>query len=125
MYVEPNWNRLSRFIFSAFHPEPFEPSVSSWTTESSAPMDSNQALAYIVFERDLHLFTETHPGLRLVESTPCNGFAFLLSGGVHSRTPLPGSWLTRLKRREDKHPALLRRTGLNRVIVLERRQLPV
>lgn len=124
VYVEPNWNRLSRFIFSTFHPEPFQPGVSSWTREHSAPMDSNQALAYIVFERDLKLFRESYPALRLMESTPCNGLAFLLSGGVHSRTPVPASWLTRLKRREDKHPALLRKTGLNRLIVLERRGLP-
>jgi len=124
VYLEPNWNRLSRLIFTRLHPEPFDPDVASWARHSTDPMDSNQALAFIIFERDLASFEREYPALRLVGTEPCNGLSFLLSGGVHSRTPVPGSVLVRLKRREDRLPRVLRRTGLNRLIVLERSGRP-
>jgi SAM-dependent methyltransferase len=122
VYLEPNWNLLSRAVFRMLHPEPFDTGVLEWDRESSDPMDSNQALAYLVFERDLAVFESKHTALRLIQSAPCNGLAFLLSGGVHSRTPLPPSPLIRLKRAEDRRVGLLRHTGLNRVIVLEKRR---
>lgn len=119
-YLEPNWNALSRLVFRHFHPEPFEADVIGWARESADPMDSNQALAYIVFERDLATFTSAYPELRLVRSVPCNGLSFLLSGGVHSRTPVPAGFLRKLRSREEERPGLFRHTGLNRLIVLEK-----
>lgn len=121
VYLEPNWNRLSRLIFTHLHPEPFDDSVTEWARESEHPMDSNQALAYMVFERDLATFTADFPQLELVETSLCNGLSFLASGGVHSRTPAPAGPLIALRAWECKRPAVLQRTALNRIIVLRKR----
>jgi SAM-dependent methyltransferase len=121
VYLEPNWNRLSRLVFTHLHPEPFDPTVQSWTRASDDPMDSNQALAFVVFVRDQALFSRRFPLMTLVHTAPTNGLAFLLSGGVHSRTPVPGGLLLRLRAHEEAAPRLLQHTGLNRLLVLEKR----
>jgi hypothetical protein len=121
VYLEPNWNRLSRLVFTHLHPEPFDPTVQSWTRASDDPMDSNQALAFVVFVRDQALFSRRFPLMTLVHTAPTNGLAFILSGGVHSRTPVPGGLLLRLRAHEEAAPRLLQHTGLNRLLVLEKR----
>jgi hypothetical protein len=52
-------------------------------------MDSNQALSWMVFERDLKRFTERYPGLRIevVELMPW--FTYFISGGVTMRYLIP------------------------------------
>jgi SAM-dependent methyltransferase len=119
-YLEPNWNLLSRAVFRWLHPEPFDDSVQEWTRVSTDPMDSNQALAYLAFERDRSQFRSLCPSLDVVAMKRTNGAAFLLSGGVHTRTPLPSALLLRLRRYEERCPWLLRRTALNVIVVVRK-----
>ena len=44
---------FARFFFSNFHPEPFSPKLDWQFAQNDSMMDSNQALSWIVFERDL------------------------------------------------------------------------
>ena len=117
IYAEPNWNVLSRFVFSLFHPEPFQKGQKHWKFESLDPMYSNQALSWIIFERDLVKFTREFPAFEVSKlKQPINGVAFLLSGGVNRRTPISGKLLKRLGMMEMKHEFLMRQTGLLRFI---------
>lgn len=80
---------FARFFFSNFHPEPFAPQ-SDWKFEQSdSMMDSNQALTWIVFERDLARYQREHPGLQLEEKRWLPWLPYLLSGGVTRRDVLP------------------------------------
>ena len=80
---------FARFFFKHFHPEPFVPGL-DWTFEQNdSMMDSNQALSWIVFERDLARFQREHPGLVLEEKHWLPWLPYLLSGGVTRRDVLP------------------------------------
>ena len=54
-------------------------------------MDSNQALSWIVFERDLPRFQRKYPGLILEEKRWLPWLPYLLSGGVTRRDLLPAA----------------------------------
>lgn len=80
---------FARFFFNHFHPEPFEP-TRDWTfTQNDSMMDSNQALSWIVFQRDLARFQREHPRLQLEEKRYLPWLPYLLSGGVTRRDILP------------------------------------
>ena len=80
---------FARFFFRHFHPEPFEPKLGWRFEQSDSMMDSNQALSWIVFERDLPRFQREHPGLILEEKRWLPWLPYLLSGGVTRRDLLP------------------------------------
>jgi SAM-dependent methyltransferase len=120
VYIEPNWNILSRIVFTLFHPEPFEANQKEWTRKSNGPMDSNQALARIIFERDIELFKKLYPQLSVRVLDPVYGVSFLLAGGVYSRSKVPAKVLIMLAKIESKSPLWLNLFGLNRLIVLEK-----
>jgi len=51
---------------------------------------ANQALSYIVFKRDVHLFLKKYPQLELVEQKVFSNYLrYLLSGGLNFRQILP------------------------------------
>ncbi len=118
VYAEPNWNFLSRFVFSFLHPEPFLPDSKSWEFESTNPMHSNQALAFMVFKRDVAQFNLEFPNLKLEIHNPINGIAMLLSGGVYKRTKIPSGFLVSLGKLEHKRVLWMKMFGLNRFITL-------
>jgi len=117
-YLEPNWNLFSRLLFTFVHPEPFFACSPTWEFDSDDPMFSNQALAYIVFDRDLSRFQETFPDFSAKLDRPHNGLAFVLSGGVYSRNFVSSSLLIRLSQIEKKIPFARDHFGTNRLIVL-------
>jgi hypothetical protein len=80
---------FARFFFSNFHPEPFSPKLDWKFEQADSMMDSNQALTWIVFERDLARFEREHPGLVLEEKRWLPWLPYLLSGGVTRRDLLP------------------------------------
>jgi SAM-dependent methyltransferase len=80
---------FARFFFSNFHPEPFKPAL-DWTfDQKDSMMDSNQALTWIVFERDLSRYQREHPGLVLEEKRWLPWLPYIMSGGVTRRDLLP------------------------------------
>jgi SAM-dependent methyltransferase len=88
--VEP-WNsQWSRLIYQKFHHEPFEVESKNWEIPSGGPLSqSNQALPWIVFERDRAIFEEEFYPLRLESVIPHTPFRYLLSGGVSFRSLMP------------------------------------
>ncbi|MSR77485.1 MAG: class I SAM-dependent methyltransferase [Candidatus Omnitrophica bacterium] len=89
--IEPWVSDWSRIIYHKFHHEPFEPNVEEWDFPSSGPLSSaNQALPWVIFERDQAHFKKKFPMWEIQEIKPSLPFAYLLSGGVSMRSLMPG-----------------------------------
>ncbi len=88
--VECSHTPFARLFFGWIHPEPFDDRARDWTFASTGRMlDSNQALSWIVFERDFHRFRQMYPGLALEQRSFLPWFSYLLSGGVNLRSLVP------------------------------------
>jgi len=124
-YSEPNWNLLSRLVYRFIHPEPFEPQQETWSRESSEPMDANQALAMILFVRDVQILRERFPSIEVSLESSTYALTFLISGGVYQRTAISGRLLQRLANLETKSSTWMKTFGLNRVIVIKKIDLGI
>lgn len=121
LYIEPNWNLVSRIIFSLFHPEPWIPRAKTWLLESQDPMYSNQALPWILFVRDKEEFTQQFPELDFQVYEPMNSLYFILSGGAFKRNRVPSTFLIFLSRIEHKLKFTLYFFGVSRLILVRKR----
>lgn len=120
IYIEPNWNLFSRFAFAIalkyLHPEPYDLKSSGWSLTSDDPMMGNQAQAHNIFIRDKQIFDKAFPSLKVEILQPVKGLSFLLSGGVHTRLPIPSFFLLPLFKQEEKSTTWMNMFGLGRVI---------
>lgn len=81
---------FSRFFFGRIHPEPYRAAAREWSFPAGHTMlDSNQALTWIVFERDRERFEAEFPVLRIERRRWLPWFSYLLSGGVNLRSFVP------------------------------------
>jgi SAM-dependent methyltransferase len=89
--MEP-WNSAwSRLIFRHLHHEPFLPDAPDWHFSNGGPLSiSNQALPWIVFERDRRKFDRRCPQWQLQAIKLNYPFCYLLSGGLAYRSFMPG-----------------------------------
>ena len=122
LYIEPNWNNFSRFCFKILlkylHPEPYDDEIEEWKLTDLDPMMGNQSQAYNIFVRDLEKFNALFPNIKVEILNPIKGIAFLLSGGVHTRLPIPSGILLQISRFENSRPSLLSKFALGRLIRL-------
>lgn len=89
--IEPWVSKWSGFIYPRFHHEPFNPDMAGWEFPSRGPLSgSNQALPWIIFERDREKFYREFPELKILKIRPMMPFRYLLSGGVSLRSLMPG-----------------------------------
>lgn len=90
--VEPCNTPFARFFYRHFHHEPFLPDAHTWQFEQSdAMMDSNQALSWIIFERDAERFRKLFPSLTVERKIFLPTLGYLLSGGVNYRPLVPSA----------------------------------
>jgi SAM-dependent methyltransferase len=91
LMVEP-WNtRWGSWVYTHLHHEPFEPEASTWSIRVSGPLSgANGALPWILFHRDRHQFSEEFPTWSVEVVRLEMPFRYLLSGGVATRSILPG-----------------------------------
>jgi SAM-dependent methyltransferase len=90
--VEPCNTPFARLFYRHFHHEPFLPDAHSWQfAQPDAMMDSNQALSWIVFERDQEKFRELFPGFAVERKIFLPTLGYILSGGVNYRPLWPSS----------------------------------
>ena len=89
--IEP-WNTpWAKFIYTNFHSEPFLTEVKNWDFQTSGPLSgSNQALPWIVFQRDRDIFNVTFPEWQTPIIEPFIPLRYLLSGGVSRNSLVPG-----------------------------------
>ena len=120
IYIEPNWNFFSKFSFGValkyLHPEPYDLKSKGWRLLDDDPMMGNQAQGYNIFVRDELEFKDKFPRLQIEVMQPVKGLSFLLSGGVHTRLPIPSSFLLPIFKSEEKNPKWMKTFGLGRVI---------
>jgi SAM-dependent methyltransferase len=91
--IEITHTVFARFFFRNFHHEPYDDHQKEWAfTQQDSMMDSNQALSWIVFQRDRERFEQRFPGLRIELIEPMPWFTYFLSGGVTMRYLIP-RWL--------------------------------
>jgi len=90
--IEPYYGPLASVVFKRlFASEDFDKAMPGWRTDATDPMHgANQALSYIVFERDRARFQREFPRLQIVETFPLENYLrYLLSGGLNFRQLVP------------------------------------
>jgi len=88
--VEPWVTAWSRIVYGRLHHEPFLPDAATWEFPRTGPLSSaNQALPWILFERDRSAFEREFPQWRVGEIRPMMPVRYLLSGGVGLRALVP------------------------------------
>ncbi len=87
--IEPANSALGRFIYKRFHHEPFDEKGGREIQAGNPLSNSNQALPYIYFERDLELFKKEYPHLKINSVKYHSPFMYVISGGVSRSAILP------------------------------------
>jgi SAM-dependent methyltransferase len=88
--IEP-WNTpWSNFVYNVLHHEPFAPNKVDWHLTSNGPLTTaNDALPWIIFERDRTLFEAEFPEWNIKSIILMMPFRYLVSGGVSLRQLMP------------------------------------
>ncbi|MBO6975433.1 MAG: hypothetical protein JJ844_07060 [Prochlorococcus marinus CUG1435] len=80
--IEPSNNYWSRLVYKFVGHEPFDIKQIGWEFQSRDPLlDSNQALSWIIFERDYEKFKKLFPMFSIIKKKNMMPFSYLLSGG--------------------------------------------
>lgn len=121
--IEPFHGPLASLMYPRlFASEGYDKAAPAWETPMDGPMSgANQALSYLVFERDRDAFAREFPKLRIVEARPLtSALRYLLSGGLNFRQLVPGWAAGALRGVEGALSPLARFWALHHVIVLRR-----
>ena len=87
--IEPANTMLARYVYKNYHHEPFDENA-GWQLSGSGPMsDSNQAMPWIILERDRVEFEKKFPALKVRRSFNHSPFRYIVSGGVSRKNLLP------------------------------------
>ena len=80
--IEPSNNYWSRLVYKFVGHEKFDTNQIDWKFPSKDPLlDSNQALSWLIFERDYKKFKNLFPMFSLIKKKNLMPFSYLLSGG--------------------------------------------
>lgn len=125
--IEPHIGFGSALLHRYLHSdERFLPDAKSWqTTDIAGPLSgANQALAYIVFERDIERFNNLYgEQLEIVHrGYTQNALRYLFSGGLNFRQLLPSALEPVLRFLETIGRPLARYWSFHQVIVIRKRQ---
>jgi SAM-dependent methyltransferase len=100
--IEPYASPVSGVVYRLAHHEPFDPEQDGWRIEGRGPMTAaNDAMPWIVFERDRARFEAEHPGLEIVRVSPHTISLYALSGGLSYRALAPGFLFPAIAAAED------------------------
>ncbi|MDB5894052.1 MAG: methyltransferase [Rhodoferax sp.] len=122
--LEPYHGPAASFLFKRlFRTEGFDKDALEWRTPVTGPMNgANQALSYIVFERDRAEFQRRHPLLEIVHQAPVGNYMkYLLSGGLNFRQLLPDFMSPAVGCAQWCLAPVRRWLGLHHVVVLRKR----
>ena len=100
--IEPSNNIWSRLVYKLVGHEKFDTKQFCWSFESKDPLlDSNQALSWIIFQRDYEKFKNLFPMLSLKKITTVMPISYLISGG-HSYNTKIGKIIIKIIRKIEK-----------------------
>jgi len=115
--IEPANSMWSRFIYKNLHHEMFD-EQRDWTFPTSGPLSgSNQALPYIVFERDREIFEREFNDLKVEYIKLHTGLRYLFSGGVSRMQMIPSFAGGFIKSVENLFPTAI---GMFQTIVVKK-----
>ena len=81
LLIEPANTWLSKIIYKNFHHEDFDEKSSWFLKEGGRLSNANQAIPYIIFERDVKIFKEKFSNLNIVKEYKFKPIHYILSGG--------------------------------------------
>jgi len=119
--IEPWITVWSHLIYKLLHHEATDTSQRGWDFESSGPLSgANQALPWIVFQRDRILFQRHFSHFRIEAVRPHTPLRYLASGGLSHKATAPLSWYAPLVRMETLAQPLRRGFSMFATIILRR-----
>ncbi len=119
--IEPANTLWSRFVYSRFHHEVFDPDA-DWQVEGASHLlDGNDALAWVIFNRDKKLFEKKYPELNIIKIYNHTPVSYLISGGFTLKQLLPSWMYAPVRCTESLFQFTSGLTGMFQTIVLERR----
>jgi SAM-dependent methyltransferase len=122
--MDPYISWASWPVYRFLHPEPIDlthdPLVLTRPQPNRQPFDSNQAVATILFERDLARFQERYPDFAIRHLKRLAFFAYPLSGGFAHPALIPAWMVNPMLRLERKLEWLGRLLAFRMLVVLER-----
>lgn len=119
--IEPWVTRWSSWVYAKLHQEPFLPAASQWEFQSTGPLSgANDALAWIIFERDRFRFESEFPMWKVRRIKLLMPFRYLLSGGVSLRSLMPGCAFKLWRWIEDEMQPYMATWAMFALIVLSR-----
>jgi len=119
--LDPYFNYISSILYpNLFKSESFD-KQGSWIDANLHPMiGANQALSYIVFQRDRKKFETLHPDLKILSGTPhTSGLRYLLSGGINFHKIAP-SWAFQFIRSCERQSRIWNMSAIHWVITIEK-----
>lgn len=119
--IDPYWNQFSSLLYpNLFKTEGFD-KEGNWNDASGhAMIGANQALSYVVFERDLDLFVREFSNLGILHTQPLKqGFRYLLSGGLNFSRIAPKFVFRWFEVHEEQIP-FLNRLAIHWMVVIEK-----
>jgi len=122
--LEPYHGPIAGLLYQRlFHSEGFDKNYPSWETPATGPMNgANQALSYIVFNRDRTIFEKKYPYLEIVLQEPVGNYLrYLLSGGLNFRQLCPDFATDLIRLLEKLLSPANRWLALHYVIVLRKK----
>lgn len=117
---------FAKFFFTHFHPEGYDDLRTQWLLDESEPLGgANQAMSWIVFQRDASKFRERYPQLQieLIEYLPW--LAYLFSGGLTRRNLVPKAVVPLIRLLDATSRPLDRMMALHWHIRIRKRELKV
>ena len=105
--IEPSNNFWSKLVYKFIGHEKFDTKQIDWDFASKDPLlDSNQALSWIIFERDFNKFKNSFPMFSIIKKKNMMPISYLISGG-HSFNTRIGKIIKVIRKMErfffDKH----------------------
>lgn len=123
--MEPYISWASWPVYRLLHPEPVDFTQDPLTLRTPQPgrqpFDSNQAIATILFEKELSRFQARYPQFSLRHLSRLAFFAYPLSGGFEHPSLIPAWMIAPVLRLERKLEWLGRLLAFRMLIVMERR----
>lgn len=122
--IEPYYGPFARLLFKRlFTMESYDTTVPHWPRHERTQVASaaNQALSYIVLQRDRALWQGTFPELEILLDEPHTHLSYLTSGGANFRQILPNAMASAIVRLEQSFPYLNPFLALQHTVVIRRR----
>lgn len=119
--IEPWVSPWSKLIYGYLHHEPFRPQADEWEFPSTGPLSgANMAIPWIIFERDRKRFEQEFPDWKIQSIVPFMPFSYVVSGGVSTRSLVPGTAFPLLRSLEERMQPVMKSWAMFAEIRLER-----